>query len=194
MCKFASEYGAMIDESLLVFREAETKDTMPHWCGMDIGAQSDRTAIVDIVELPDRSIYVEDITVMHKASYEHQLQILKDKNAKLHYRAGFIDANGIGNPIGEFANKQVSARIKGFTWTGSNKTPAYEDVRAMIFDRKLSFAPHLEEMIKADFRNVHRIVNEVGKVTYSAGRDANGHSDVTSALVLAVQALKSVPN
>lgn len=71
MCKFASEYGAMIDESLLVFREAETKDTMPHWCGMDIGAQSDRTAIVDIVELPDRSIYVEDIVVMHKASYEH---------------------------------------------------------------------------------------------------------------------------
>lgn len=194
MCKFASEYGAMIDESLLVFREAETKDTMPHWCGMDIGAQSDRTAIVDIVELPDKSIYVEDITVMHKASYEHQLQILKDKNAKLHYRAGFIDANGIGNPIGEFANKQVSARIKGFTWTGSNKTPAYEDVRAMIFDRKLVFAPHLEETIKADFRNVHRIVNEAGKVTYSAGRDANGHSDVTSALVLAIQALKSVPN
>lgn len=64
----------------------------------------------------------------------------------------------------------------------------------MIFDRKLTFAPHLEEMVKADFRNVHRIVNEAGKVTYSAGRDANGHSDVTSALVLAVQALKSVPN
>lgn len=45
----------------------------------------------------------------------------------------------------------------------------------------------------SDFRNVHRIVNEAGKVTYSAGRDANGHSDATSALVLALMAAKEHP-
>ena len=90
--------------------------------------------------------------------------------------------------MAEFATKQVSTKIKGFTWTGSNKTPAYEDLRALVFDHKLKFAKHLEELIKQDFRNVHRVVSESGKVSYQAGRDENGHSDATSALVLAIQA------
>ena len=57
-----------------------------------------------------------------------------------------------------------------------NKTSSYEDLRALVFNRK------------QDFRNVHRVVSESGKVSYQAGRDENGHSDATSALVLAIQA------
>lgn len=53
MCKFAAEYGALLDTDVLVFEDIETKDTYPTWCGMDIGSQSDRTAIVDLVQLPD---------------------------------------------------------------------------------------------------------------------------------------------
>lgn len=193
MCKFASEYGAMIDAGLLDFEEIEVKDSYPHWCGMDIGSASDRTAIVDLAQLPDQTFFVRDIAVLHKASYESQLQLLKEKHDRLRYRAGYIDQNGIGNPIAEFAGKQVSARIKGFTWTAANKTPAYEDLRAYIFDRKLKFAAHLKELIVQDFRNVHRVVNEAGKVSYQAGRDENGHSDATSALVLALQAAKDSP-
>lgn len=40
---------------------------------------------------------------------------------------------------------------------------------------------------------MHREVSEAGKVVFSAGRDENGHSDVTSALVLALQAAKAKP-
>lgn len=82
----------------------------------------------------------------------------------------------------------MSAKVKGYTWTASNKTPAYEALRALIFDHKLKFASHLKQLITSDFSNVHRVVTEAGKVSYQAGRDANGHSDATSALVLAVQA------
>lgn len=35
---------------------------------------------------------------------------------------------------------------------------------------------------------MHRVVNEAGTVKYEAGRDSNGHSDFTSALVLALEA------
>ena len=118
---------------------------------MDIGSTSDKTAIADIVELPDHTLLVSDIVLLHKASYEHQLQILKEKHEKLHYKAGYIDQNGIGNPIAEFATKQVSTLIKGYTWTGSNKTPAYENLRAKIFDHKLKFASHLKPLITQDF-------------------------------------------
>lgn len=40
---------------------------------------------------------------------------------------------------------------------------------------------------------MHRVVNEAGTVKYEAGRDSNGHSDFTSALVLALQAATSSP-
>ena len=53
MCKFASEYGAMLDTDILVFEDIDIKDSYPHWCGVDIGSVGDRTAIVDLVQLPD---------------------------------------------------------------------------------------------------------------------------------------------
>lgn len=110
------------------------------------------------------------------------------------YTAGFIDQNGIGSALAEFATKQVSSKLKGFTWTGSNKTPAYEHLRAMCFDHKLKFASHLEDLVVNDFNNVHRVVSEAGRVTYEAGRNADGHSDFTSALVLALQAAAGTPH
>lgn len=162
--------------------------------GMDVGSTSDKTAIVDLTQLKDGSYFVCDIVMMNNASYESQLSIMKQLNEKLKYRGGFIDANGIGSALSEFASKQVSAKIKPFIWTSANKTPAYEDLRAMVFDHKLKFASHLEQLVKQDIRNVHRIVNEAGKVSYTAGRDGNGHSDATSAMVLAIQAAKQFPN
>ena len=114
-------------------------------------------------------------------------------NAKNNWSGGYVDAVGIGSPIAEFANKQVSAKIKGFNWTVASKTPAYENMRALIFDRKLVFSTHLRELIIPDFNNVHRIVSEAGRVSYEAGRYENGHSDATSALVLALQCAKDMP-
>lgn len=35
-----------------------------------------------------------------------------------------------------------------------------------MFDHKIVFAQHLKQLIVSDFRNVHRIVSESGKVSY----------------------------
>lgn len=40
---------------------------------------------------------------------------------------------------------------------------------------------------------MHRIVSETGKVQFEAGRSKQGHSDVTSAVVLALAAAKDSP-
>ena len=61
----------MIDVNLLEFMDVPAgADSLPHWMGMDVGSTSDRTAIADVVELPDKTLLVKDITMMHKASYE----------------------------------------------------------------------------------------------------------------------------
>lgn len=119
--------------------------------------------------------------------------MLKELYAKYNWTAGYIDENGIGSALAEFATKQVTSKVKGYTWTAQNKTPSYEALRAKIFDHNLKFASHLRDLVVQDFSNVHRVVSEAGRVSYEAGRDSNGHSDFTSALVLAVQAAASSP-
>jgi phage FluMu gp28-like protein len=80
-------------------------------------------------------------------------------------------------------------KITGYTWTSANKTPAYENLRAKIFDHKILFNKKYKDLIISDFNNVHRIVSESGKISYEAGRNNNGHSDVTSAIVLALESI-----
>ena len=87
----------------------------------------------------------------------------------------------------------MSAKIKGFAWSASNKTKVYENARSLVFDRKLVFAEHLRSIIMPDFENISRIVNEAGQVKYSAGRNGNGHSDAASALFLALWAAHDNP-
>ena len=53
--------------------------------------------------------------------------------------------------MAEFATKKVTSKIKGYTWTSANKTPAYEDVRASIFDHKLKFKRSLKSLVESDF-------------------------------------------
>lgn len=145
LCQFSAEYSQLIDTSLLEFIDPpDNIEALPHWMGMDVGSTSDRTAIVDLVQLPDDTLFVADATIMHKASYESQLDMVKEKHAKNHYRGGYIDQNGIGSALAEFVSKKVSTLLQGFTWTGTNKGPAYERLRASIFDHKLKFAKHLK--------------------------------------------------
>ena len=187
MCKFSNEYSSLIDTSLLDFYEDEITSN-EIYLGMDVGSTTDRTAIVTVKTLADK-IYIDDIITLHKADYETQLNILRDLHNKYHYTAGKIDSNGIGSALSEFATKTVTTRITGYTWTSTNKTPAYENLRAKIFDHKILFNKKYQDLIISDFNNVHRIVSESGKVTYEAGRNKNGHSDVTSAIVLALESI-----
>ena len=191
-CKFADSWSSMIDLKLLDWYDELPAGAKTAYLGMDVGSTSDRTALVTLKELLG-TFYVDDIVVMHKASYESQMSIVKQLHEREKYTSGYIDQNGIGSALAEFVSKQISSRLRGFTWTGTNKTPSYEALRAAVFDHKLKFNSKFRSIIEEDFQNVHRIVSETGKVQFEAGRNKQGHSDVTSAIVLALQAAKDNP-
>lgn len=192
MCEFCKQWSSMVDVGLLDFAEKLPGEPAARWLGMDVGSVSDRTAFVTLA-LCGEDLFVEDVTVMNKASYESQLEAMKALNAKYRYAGGYVDQNGIGSMLAEYAAKQVSARITGFSMTAQSKTPAYERLRSKVFDHGLKFLEKHRDLFVKDFTNVHREVSEAGKVSYSAGRDQNGHSDATSALVLALQAAEDRP-
>lgn len=69
----------------------------------------------------------------------------------------------------------------------------YERFRSLVFDRKFKIDRKFKQLVDVDVANVERIVTEDGKVRYEASRNDNGHSDICSALVLALQASKQNP-
>ena len=59
---------------------------------------------------------------------------------------------------------------------------------------KTIFNKEIIDTVKKDFVNVRRYVSNNGNITYSAGRDINGHSDITSGIVLCNKASKMLEN
>ena len=78
------------------------------------------------------------------------------------------------------------------SFTATNKTPMYEALRSKIFDHTFLINSKFKDIIVKDFNNIERIVVEAGNVKYQAGHEF-GHSDVTSAIVLALAASKQHP-
>lgn len=191
MCAFADEWGAMLDVSLLEFVDV-VPTAATRFFGVDVGSKSDRTVIVVLAKVGG-TVYVEDVVVMHRTDYETQLRILGETYQRYSPSAGYLDMNGIGSMLAEYATKSVSSRLRGFTTTSVNKTPCYEAARSLVFEHRLKFHSRFKELFMADFQNVHRVVSEAGKVSYQAGRYSGGHSDAVSALVLAVAAMREMP-
>ena len=70
------------------------------------------------------------------------------------FNGGYIDETGIGSAFAEFVKKNVSSKINGFTFTGSNKTPMYEKLRGLIYEHKLKVNRKFKSIIEKDFNNV----------------------------------------
>lgn len=189
-CKFSKEFSTFIDTTLLDFVDA-VPQSQHHYLGMDIGSKSDRTAIVDLVEYKSE-LYVNDVIILKNTTYTEQMSRVEILNRTCNFKKGFVDSNGIGSGIAEFLNKKLPL-IQGYTTTPANKTQNYEYLRMSIFDKKIHFLKKFKDLIICDFNNVSRVVTENGSVRYIADRNENGHSDITSAIVLGLQAYKTNP-
>ena len=117
---------------------------------------------VNYAKFNNHYFYIDDIVVMHKASYEDQLDMAKSLHNKNTYKSGYVDKTGIGSAFPEFAEKKVCSQIKGLQFTASNKTQMFENLRSRIFDHTLKINRKFKAMIELDFNNVQRIVNEAG--------------------------------
>ena len=145
-CKFLSEYGGMIDTSLIDWYDDEPKGIDGRYLGMDIGSRQDRSAITTLLTKGDCA-YVSDIAMLDKVEYERQLEIVKELNGKHRYTAGFVDETGIGSAFASFVTKNVSSLLKGLTFTTANKTPMYEQLRSLVFQHKLFVNRKLKPLI-----------------------------------------------
>lgn len=193
-CTFQSSLDTMLDPALIEEVPSIPDSCTGTWLGIDIGRQHDRTSIVAVKQLGDK-LYVDSIKALHRCEYQKQLdEFAKHVAMQKHFVAGYIDAGGIGSAVAEFAGQKISPKLKPFIFTGSSKTPAYELFRSKVMQRgQILFSPEAAKLARADVLNVSRIVTESGQVRYVAESNDEGHGDIVSGIVLALQAWHDFP-
>ena len=193
-CVFQSSLDNMLDPALIEETDSIPENASGTWLGIDIGRQHDRTSIVAVKQVMDK-LYVDSIKTLHRCEYQKQLdEFAKHVQMQKGFVAGYIDAGGIGSAVAEFAGQKISPKLKPFVFTATSKTPAYELFRSKVMQRgQIFFSPEAAKLARADVLNVSRIVTESGQVRYTAESNAEGHGDIISGIVLALQAWHDFP-
>ena len=191
-CSFADSSNDFLSPSLLQFYNDDVK-LEDFFIGVDWARSGDGTAIVALGRTKESKIYLLDLCTLHNVEYEKQINFVKEIFKKYNPKAMYGDAGGLGSPIMEELNKKVSARIKPFNFTSTNKTDAYEYLRKQVFDRNMFFKEDFRTQIVSDLSLIQQIISENGKLSYVSRRANGSHGDIVSAIVLALQAIRDNP-
>lgn len=193
----------------------------PIYIGMDIGRSKDLSVIVTAVKLGD-VLAVIDVTELRRMPFNDQLDILlgrcgvsprqspggaasrraiawDDWTARRdaappsasRVKKVCIDATGIGAMLAEEATRIGGAKFEGVQFTASSKGEMYGLMRRKFEERSIRIP--VDRDLREDLHAVQRLVSTGGNITYSAPRNADGHSDRASALALCIRAATSEP-
>lgn len=163
-----------------------------YFLGYDVARHKDFSAFVSIYE-KDGVYYIDDIQTLKDSPYNEQLSFVKNLNKKKTYHGGYVDAVGVGSMISEEIHRTINGKINPFNWNGTNKTLLHDNLRALMQDGKLKIRKPFVEMVKQDMSQIRRYISSTGRIAYTAPHTKDGHSDITSAICLAVQSVHDNP-
>lgn len=153
----------------------------PLYIGMDIGRSKDLSVIITAVRLGD-VLAVTDVTELKRMPFAEQLEILVSKAKNRRVSSVRIDATGIGAMLAEEATKKLGSKCLGVTFSATSKGEMYGLMRRRFEERSIRVP--VDRNLREDLHAVQRLVSSGGTVTYSAPRNADGHSDRAAALAL----------
>lgn len=137
-CRWADQVNPFLELDLLQFTD-DIPSEGETYLGGDLARTHDNTVFV-VLRKHNGVFFVVDVIVLNDCPYDRQLSVLKEIYQKWRPSSAYLDSNGLGGPLAEAANKHISARIRGFQTTASNKSGLYEDCRGLVLDRKLLFS------------------------------------------------------
>ena len=190
MCRFIDNTAILLPYEMIGKCESESiKDdgASPLYIGMDIGRSHDLSVIVTAVKLGDVLAGLE-VDTLTKMPFADQLKILVDKARASRVQGVCIDSTGIGAMLAEEATKMLGGKCRGVQFNVATKGEMYGLLRRKFEERSIRVP--VERPLREDLHAVQRVVSTGGNVTYSAPRNADGHSDRAAALALCCLAAK----
>ena len=191
MCEFIDNTSVLLPYEMIGKCESESiKDdgSSPLYVGMDIGRQKDLSVIVTAVKLGD-VLAVVDVTELRRMPFNDQLDVLLSKCLTNRVRRVCIDSTGIGAMLAEEATRKGGAKFEGVQFNVATKGEMYGLMRRRFEERSIRVP--VSRDLREDLHAVQRVVSTGGNVTYSAPRNADGHSDRAAALALCCRAAAS---
>ena len=191
MCEFIDNTSVLLPYEMIGACESANivdDGASPLYVGMDVGRQHDLSVIVTAVKLGD-VLAVTDVTELKRMPFADQLDVLCAKAQASRVRRVCLDATGIGAMLAEAAVQRLGGKVSPVQFTVSSKGEMYGLLRRRFEERSIRVPVSRE--IREDLHAVQRVVSTGGNVTYSAPRNADGHSDRAAALALCSLAAKS---
>ena len=124
--------------------------------------------------------------------FNDQLDILLQKGVGGRVQHVCIDSTGIGAMLAEEAARIGGAKFEGGNFNVQTKGEMYGAMRRRFEERSIRIP--VDRELREDLHAVQRVVSTGGNVTYSAPRNADGHSDRAAALALCIRAAASAPH
>ena len=191
MCEFIDNTSVLLPYEMIGKCESESiKDdgSSPLYVGMDIGRQKDLSVIVTAAKLGD-VLAVVDVTELRRMPFNDQLDVLLQKCLASRVRRVCIDSTGIGAMLAEEATRKGGSKFEGVQFNVASKGEMYGLMRRKFEERSIRVP--VSRDLREDLHAVQRVVSTGGNVTYSAPRNADGHSDRAAALALCCRAAQS---
>ena len=193
MCEFIDNSSVLLPYELIGKCESDQirdDGASPMYIGMDVGRQKDLSVIVTAVRLGE-VLSVVSVDPLRKMPFADQLAILVGKARASRVRGVCIDATGIGAMLAEEAVKKIGGKVQPIQFTAASKGEMYGLMRRRFEERSIRVPADRD--LREDLHAVQRLVSTGGNVTYSAPRNADGHSDRAAALALCCRAAKQEP-
>lgn len=191
MCEFIDNSSVLLPYEMIGKCESTSivdDGASPVYVGMDVGRAKDLSVIVTSVKLGD-VLAVVDVTELKRMPFADQLDVLVGKCGGPRVRGVRIDSTGIGAMLAEEAARKLGPVCQGVQFTVASKGEMYGLMRRRFEERSMRVPVSRE--LREDLHAVQRVVSTGGNVTYSAPRNADGHSDRAAALALCCLAAKT---
>lgn len=190
MCQFASGIDTAFPPELLSdlsLDVAPFDKSLPSYIGADIARTNDLT-VFSVLQKKENHYNIVKLVTLKNSPFIDQITELQNLFRQYNVSSGYIDATGIGNMFSEEAARQISSRLKPFTFTAASKTEIFDRLKKVITDNSFRCDKTYEEQIKSDLALVRRCLSKTGTISYTAPHTPSGHADIACSLALALAA------
>lgn len=160
------------------------------YMGIDIGRFHDLTCASTLLELGDR-LYLESCDVFRNMEFSEQDRCLTELITLKQPVGIAIDSTGIGAQLGETFWKRYGDLVEPFTFSNSSKVDIFNNVKKWMGQGRF-WIPN-DANLKSELASIKRIARE-NTMVYQADRNAGGHADRATSMMLAGRAYSRCSN